>query len=104
MSHESARRGPTGNAENPVEAPCKRSCNSLQTPCKRAGEGGPGSEGNEEVPRSPPTRCGWPATTHASLRPSAHGVVDSGRLFEKKGCILQGDGCDVAAVSGRRKF
>jgi hypothetical protein len=63
MSHESARRGPTRNAENRVGAACKRSCNSLQTSCKRAGEGGPGGEGNDEVPGNLPTRSGWPATT-----------------------------------------
>ena len=48
MSNESARRGSTGNAEHPVEAPCRRSCNGLQTSCKtRRAQGGPGGEGNE---------------------------------------------------------
>src|SRR6266404_326012 len=81
MSNESARRGSTGNAEHPVEAPCRRSCNGLQTSCKtRRAQGGP-----ERTVEREADRCGWPATTlrrgdtcrSPVLRPSAHGVVDA---------------------------
>jgi len=82
--------------------------NGLVTPCKRlvkrAGAGGPGSQATKRSQGLATTRCGWPATTPRKFTAERAGRCCQWTPLREKGCILQGDGCDVAAVSGRLKF